>query len=105
MKSFKHHFHLVTCNSLLTYEEFETLALEIESILNSRPLTPMSNDPYDLEPLTPGHFLIGKSLKDIPETDLKDTPNNRLSTYQAIAKFKQEFWVRWHKEYLNNLTN
>lgn len=105
VKSFKKHFKSVGSNQLLTYEEFETLSLEIEAILNSRPLTLTSDDANDLEALTPGHFLIVKSLKDIPEQNLQKTPNNRLSVYQSISKFKQEFWTRWHNEYLNNLTN
>ncbi|XP_037929401.1 uncharacterized protein LOC119663870 [Teleopsis dalmanni] len=46
----------------LTYEELETVVVKIEAILNSRPLTPMSNDPTDLTALTPGHLLIGEAL-------------------------------------------
>jgi hypothetical protein len=59
VKSCKHHFKRIVGNALLRYEELYTLLMLIESCLNSRPITPMSNDPHDLEALTPGHFLIG----------------------------------------------
>ena len=34
---------------------------EVEAILNARPLTPITMDPNEEEPLTPNHFLLGKS--------------------------------------------
>ena len=58
VKSFKHHFKRVAANSLFTYEEFNTLIIEIEAILNSRPQNPLSTNINDLSALTPGHFLI-----------------------------------------------
>ncbi|KAJ8670326.1 hypothetical protein QAD02_001585, partial [Eretmocerus hayati] len=30
-------------------------------------------------------------------------PDNRLNAWEIITKVKQEFWRRWHHEYLNNL--
>lgn len=103
VKVFKHHFKRVTQNVSFTYEEFNTLIIEIEAIMNSRPLTPLSNDPNDLQALTPGHFLIGESLKGLPECKFESTPSNRLSVWQHLTKLKQDFWSRWHLEYLNEL--
>ncbi|XP_017797032.1 PREDICTED: uncharacterized protein LOC108570076 [Habropoda laboriosa] len=103
VKSFKYHLKRVAGAELFTFESFNTLIIEIESILNSRPLTPISSDPNDLLVLTPGHFLIGDSLTSLRERDFRDVPANRLSSWQQIQKVKQHFWARWHREYLNEL--
>ncbi|XP_078051456.1 uncharacterized protein LOC144477603 [Augochlora pura] len=105
VKSFKYHLKRVAGNELFTFENFNTLITEIEAILNSRPLTPISSDANDLLALTPGHFLIGDSLTSLRERDFRDTPSNRLSSsWQQIQKIKQHFWNRWRREYLNELT-
>lgn len=38
------------------------IVVEVEVILNSRPLTPLTNDSNNLEALTSGHFLVGEAL-------------------------------------------
>ena len=94
----------VVTDLLFTFEELNTFVIEVEALLNSRPITPLSSDPNDLSALTPGHFLIGDSLTSLPQPDLSSVPTNRLSRWQHIQKVRQHFWVRWHKEYLNELT-
>ncbi|XP_043286900.1 uncharacterized protein [Venturia canescens] len=62
VKSAKKHLSIVTKGLIFTFEEYYTLLVEIESILNSRPLIPLSSDPNDTSALTPSHFLVGDSL-------------------------------------------
>ena len=103
VKSFKHHLLRTVGDTLLTFEQLETYIIEIEAIMNSRPLSPMSSDPNDFHPLTPGHFLIGGPLTSFPQMDLKTTTSNHLSDWQHAQKMRQHFWSRWQKEYLNQL--
>ena len=45
---------------LFTEEALSTFLTEVESIINSRSLTPASDDIDDLEPITPNHLLFGR---------------------------------------------
>jgi hypothetical protein len=103
VKSAKHHLKRVAGNALFSFEEMQTLLTQIEACLNSRPLTPLSSDPNDLNPLTPGHFLTGAPLNAIPEQDTTFTATNRLSRWQRVSQAQQHFWKRWSKEYLGHL--
>ena len=103
IKSTKYHLKRVVGDQRLTFEELYTLLAQIESCLNSRPLTPLSSDPEDLNPLTPGHFLIGDALTALPEKNLMDINMNKLGRYQLLQQMLQHFWRRWHKEYLHHL--
>ncbi|XP_055527336.1 uncharacterized protein LOC129719952 [Wyeomyia smithii] len=103
VKSTKNILNRVTMDVLLSQEEMTTTVAQIEACLNSRPLTPLSNDPDDLEALTPGHFLIGAPLQMIPEPDLSSLTPNRLSRRQQMQRVLQSFWSRWYMEYLPTL--
>lgn len=87
----------------LTYEEFETLVIQVESTLNSRPLIPMSSDPNDLSTLTPGHFLIGEPLTTLVEPDTKELKILPTDRYNYLCSLYHHFWNRWNKEYLVQL--
>lgn len=80
-----------------------TILVRIEACLNSRPITPLSNDPSDLSVLTPGHFLIGRALTNLPEPDLVDMSANRLRRWQRTTQLFQQIWQRRSKEYLTQL--
>ncbi|KAG5870069.1 hypothetical protein JTB14_011304 [Gonioctena quinquepunctata] len=105
VKGAKRHLYRIIGNSQLTFEELSTVLAQIEAILNSRPLCPISSDPKDLEVLTPGHFLIGRSLTSYPELDATHLPENRLAFWQRCSQIQQSFWKRWTVEYLNRLQN
>ncbi|GFX39617.1 integrase catalytic domain-containing protein [Trichonephila clavipes] len=103
IKSLKYHFKRVAGNSKFSYEELLTLITQIEAILNSRPLTPLSSDVDDLEVLTPAHFLIGRPITAIVEPSLLQCESNRLNVWQRITKSVQTIWKRWSLSYLNSL--
>lgn len=88
---------------ILTFEELTIIFAKVEAVLNSRPLCPMSNDPNDLETLTPGHLIIGHPLVSLPEYDFDHTPISRLNRWQLVQQVSQHFW-RWRQhKYLHTL--
>ncbi|GFS98150.1 integrase catalytic domain-containing protein [Trichonephila clavipes] len=103
VKSFKHHLYRTLVNSKITFEEFETIIIQIEGILNSRPLVPLSDNINEYEVLTPGHFIIGRPISAIPEPAILDISDNRLSRWQYTTKCVQILWKRWKNDYLNHL--
>lgn len=103
IKSMKSHLQRVIGNQILSYEEFYTVLTQVEAVLNSRPLCPISSDPNDLSALTPGHFLSLESLTSLPDPDLNSCKLNRLSRWQLLQRIHSDFWRRWHREYLHTL--
>nr|XP_042912917.1 uncharacterized protein LOC110282134 [Parasteatoda tepidariorum] len=105
VKAVKHHLRRVMSNSRFTYEQFLTILNQIEGILNSRPLYPLSCDPEDFEALTPGHFLVGRPLTAIAEPSFTEVPENRLKVWQRLSKIVQQIWKLWSNNYLSTLQN
>ncbi|XP_017466341.1 PREDICTED: uncharacterized protein LOC108359150 [Rhagoletis zephyria] len=62
VKSAKHLLMRVVGDNTLTFEELATVLVDVEAIMNSRPLVGATDDPNDAEAKTPAHLLIGDSL-------------------------------------------
>ncbi|XP_036143903.1 uncharacterized protein LOC118645955 [Monomorium pharaonis] len=101
VRSMKLHLKRTLGDVSLTVGEMFTVLAQVEAILNSRPITALSEDPNDLRALTPGHFLIGESPQAYPERNLEEVPANRLSRWQHVEKIRQQLWKRWQGEYLS----
>lgn len=102
IKSAKHHLNRLF-EKTFTFEQFTTILCKIEAVLNSRPLTPMSEDIEDLNVLTPGHFLIGRPLTAMPQKNFLKTPSNRLAHWEELQQIQQKFWNQWYHQYLLQL--
>ncbi len=94
--------------SCLTRAELETSLMEIEACVNSRPLTFVGDDSDSLTPLTPSHFLIGRSAGfQGVMTDGNHPPSLSPSKCRERFEIMQQrmklFWSRWSKEYLRSL--
>ncbi|XP_057671352.1 uncharacterized protein LOC130903109 [Diorhabda carinulata] len=103
VKSAKYHLKRVIGLNCLSLEDFTTLCIQVEATVNSRPLIPLTDDPNDVCPLTPSHFLIGDVLKAIPQSNVQQIPVNRLSTYHALQQMYHHYWRRWSSEYVSTL--
>lgn len=100
VRSFKYHFKRVIGDQILTYEEFKyTVLTQIEACLNTRLLCPISEDPDDVDFLTPAHFLTGGS-----KVTLNETETDLRTRWQLTQKIVQDLWKRWRNEYLVQLT-
>lgn len=87
----------------LIYEELQTILIEVEAILNSRPLAARSDDPNDAEALTPAHLLVGSSLLTLPDHRITNANVKYLQHWQMVTFLKQQFWQQWVRNYVLDL--
>ena len=87
----------------LTYEELETVLVQAEATLNSRPLvTPDCQEADGTMPLTPGYFLVGRPLLALP-TRSDSTKITHLRRWNLVQRLSDNLWKRWQTEYLQSL--
>lgn len=107
----KSSFKKIVGNALLTLTELTTLVVQIESKMNDRPLTYVSGDLHDLEPITPSMLLFGYRINSFPITmspdELSDPSfmcaNELSKRHKYLQLMLSNFWGRWHTEYLTTL--
>ena len=89
----------------LTHEVLTTFLAEVTSIINSRPLVPVSSDAQSPFVLTPSILLTQKTNSEeaivVPvDSDPKDLLRKQWKRVQHLAAV---FWKRWRGEYLQTL--
>ena len=88
----------------LTDEVLETLFSEVESMINSRPLTKVSDDVNDAAVLSPNQMLMINTPMNSAEYHQQfhrgDLYKARWRTVQHLAN---QFWKRWTREYIPEL--
>lgn len=89
----------------LTQEQLETTLIEIEGVINSRPITFVHTHHEEPNPLTPAHFLLGERPSSLPAVRLPQQLNRDyiVRRFNYRQKLLNQFWKRWTKEYLLNL--
>lgn len=103
VKSAKFHIKRVCGDKAKTFEEWSTLLVEIEGILNSRPLCPLTADPDDLEAITPNHFLNGDIAHPLTEAETDRSFRGFPSRLLELNDMKRVFWKQWSSDYLQQL--
>ena len=98
--------------TFISLDQLQTVMIEIESMLNDRPLTYVNSDLQDPQPLTPSHLLYGRRIQQVPHllndpeeltdptfmygTDLRNRVNK-------LAQLMEHFSSHWKREYLTSL--
>ena len=81
--------------AFLTYVEMYTVLTEIESTVNSRPLTFVGESIKDGQVITPAHLALGRALKTVPDiphgTQCEAPINDRYLYRQRLIG---HFWKR-----------
>ena len=72
----------------------------VEQTSIARPLTPVSDDPEDLEALTPSHFLLGRAVVAKPLMPDSARYINCRKMYHVAQAYNQTIWNRLVNEYL-----
>ena len=87
---------------VVTEPVLQTLLTEVERVLNGRALTANSDDPNDLQPLTPAHFLMQRKSICLPPGVFEKADQYRRK-WKQVQLLADLFWKRWVHEYLPTL--
>uniref|UniRef100_A0A914MS77 Integrase catalytic domain-containing protein n=1 Tax=Meloidogyne incognita TaxID=6306 RepID=A0A914MS77_MELIC len=112
--SIKKHLYRTIGRRKLTHEELETLLIEVERIVNERPLTYYTSEevayplrPIDILDCSAGNpFDVHLSPEPDWDNDYEEQPSNRSALLEAHKKALQKshkFWETWKSEYLLSL--
>ncbi len=85
---------------MLDDDGLHTVMCEVEAILNDRPITKLSDNPNDLEPLTPNHLLLLKGKPALPPGLFEPSDMYVKRRWRQVQYISDLFWKRWVKEYL-----
>ena len=91
----------------MNFDELNTVLVEIESVINSRPITYVYDDEdYNSCPLTPADLIYGRRISSSPNASHQEI----MSTYQSLTRrlrhhknLLQQLTNQWRKEYLTSL--
>ena len=90
----------------LSYDEFSTLLQEACCIVNNTPLTEVSDDARDPEPICPADLLLLRKNANPPELEQfskEDLCQYGKLRYRKVQYLADCFWSRWRAEYITTL--
>lgn len=84
-------------------ESLSTMMCMVESVINGRPLTVVSDDVRDPEPSTPNHLLLLRPSNAFPADVFDKCDLYSRKRWRQVQYLADLFWRRWIREYLPTL--
>ena len=95
--------HSILRQQILDNEGVHMVLCEAEAVLNDHPITKLSEDPNDLEALTPNHLLLLKGKPVLPPGLFSKDDQYSRRRWRQVQYISDLFWKRWIREYLPSL--
>ena len=90
---------MLTGGRNLSEDQLATFMVEVERIVNDRPLTPVSSDTGDLNTLSPSALLLGRLDALLAPDEFIKTDGYRRS-WRSTQYLVNQFWQQWLAEYM-----
>ncbi|XP_064625967.1 uncharacterized protein LOC135486798 [Lineus longissimus] len=104
VRSVKKALSTVIANVQVSEAVLRTALVEVQAIVNNRPLTYASEDVNDFEALTPNHFIFGRAAEGLSPCRDDDRDINSRQRWKRVQVVANRVNQRWLKEYLPTLT-
>ena len=92
----------ISSDCLLHDEDFATATAQINSIMNNRPITRLSDDPNDIQALSPAQLMSGAADVTADPAQFLDPAGYRRS-FRNLKTVVDAWWSRWVKDYITML--
>ena len=107
VKSIKRPLKKLLGRSILSLKELRTILVEIETVINSRPITYLYDDVDSISyPLTPSNLIYGRRISSTPNS----AQHEIISTYRSLTRrarhhrnLLSQLTEQWKREYLTSL--
>ncbi|XP_062286759.1 uncharacterized protein LOC133992089 [Scomber scombrus] len=103
VRSVKTALKVTVGSQTLTEEVLRTVLIEVEGILNAKPLGYVSSDVADPDPVTPNYLLMGRPDASLPQVIYPASEVLSRRRWRHSQVFADQFWSHFIKRYLPTL--
>ncbi len=103
IKSVKTALRVTVSSQVVTEEVLQTVLIEVEGMLNSKPLGYISSDVADLDPVTPNYLLMGRPDSSLPFVVYPATELMGRRRWRQSQVLADQFWLSFTRHYLPTL--
>ncbi|CAM4718193.1 unnamed protein product [Leuciscus chuanchicus] len=100
VRSIKAALYVTLGAQTVTEEVLQTLLIEVEGILNSKPLGYVSTDVADVDPVTPNYLLMGRPDSSLPQVVYPESEILSRRRWRHSQVLADQFWTHFIRSYL-----